>query len=193
MQDIDAALFELVNAGPSAPAWSLQFASFASDILPALLALALAIGALFDRRWRHAFFTAMVGVLAAWLIVQAIRWAFPMPRPAYYGLGIQWVPQGIHPGFPSLHAAGAFTAAFSLWCLPWRSPMLAALAVAATVAWSRLYLGLHFPSDGVAAAMLGALVSILAERGIRLMSRTRTSPASARAPGVRLRSRTRRA
>ncbi|WP_454909002.1 phosphatase PAP2 family protein [Variovorax gossypii] len=193
MQGIDATLFELVNAGPSVPAWSLQFASFASDFLPSLLALALAIGALFDRRWRHAFITAMISLLAVWLLVQAIRWAFPMPRPAYYDLGIQWVPQGIRPGFPSLHAAGTFTAAFSLWCLPWRFPMLAALAVAATVAWSRLYLGLHFPSDVVAAAMLGALVSILVERGIRLIPRVRTSPAPARAPRARLRSRIRRA
>lgn len=193
MQGIDAALFELVNAGPSVPAWSLHFASFASDFLPALLALALAIGALFDRRWRHAFITAMVSVLAVWLLVQAIRGVFPMPRPAYYDLGIQWVPQGIRPGFPSLHAAGAFTAAFSLWCLPWRLPMLAALAVAATVAWSRLYLGLHFPSDVVAAAMLGALVSILVERGIRLIPRVRTSPAPERPPRTRLRSRVRRA
>jgi len=34
------------------------------------------------------------------------------------------------------------------------------------VAWSRVYLGLHFPSDIVAATMLGALVAIVVERGI---------------------------
>ena len=193
MQGIDAALFELVNAGPSVPAWSLPFASFASDFLPALLALALAIGALLDRRWRHAFFTAMVSLLAVWLIVHVFRGLFPMPRPAFYGLGIQWVPQGVRPGFPSMHAAGTFTAAFSLWCLPRRWPMLAALAVAATVAWSRLYLGLHFPSDVVAAAMLGALVSIWVERGLRLIPRIRISPAPVQAMMTRLRSRARRA
>jgi undecaprenyl-diphosphatase len=44
--------------------------------------------------------------------------------------------------------------------------MLAALLVAAVVAWSRVYLGLHFPSDIVAAAMLGAVVSIVVERGV---------------------------
>lgn len=88
------------------------------------------------------------------------------PRPAFYGLGIQWVPQGVRPGFPSMHAAGTFAAAFALWCLPSRVPMLAALVVAALVAWSRMYLGLHFPSDIMAATMLGALVAIVVERGV---------------------------
>lgn len=187
MQGLDAALFGLVNAGPSVPAWSLRFASFASDFLPALLALAMGAGALVDRRWRHAFFTAMISVLAVWLIVNAVRGLFPMPRPAFYGLGIQWVPQGVRPGFPSLHAAGTFAAAFSLWCLPGRAPMLAALAVAATVAWSRLYLGLHFPSDVIAAAMLGALVPLLVERGISRPLGFRVAPVPMARPRARVR------
>ena len=166
MQRIDAALFGLFNAGLSAPGWGIRFAIFASDVLPTVLALAIALIAAFDRRWRHALVTALISVLAVWLIVNAMRSQIPIQRPAFYGLGIQWVPQGVRPGFPSLHAAGTFAAAFSLWCLPWRTPMAAALALAAVVAWSRVYLGLHFPSDVIAAAMLGALVSIVVERGI---------------------------
>lgn len=166
MQGLDATLFGLINAGPSVPAWSLGLARFASDILPALLALAIGACALFDRRWRRVFFTALVSVVLVWVIVNVFRSLFPIPRPAFYGLGIQWVPQGLRPGFPSLHVAGTFAAAFSLWCLPWRAPVAAALAVAAVVAWSRLYLGLHFPSDVFAAMMLGALVSFMVERCI---------------------------
>jgi len=166
MQALDAALFGWLNAGASAPAWSIQFALFASDMLPALLALAIGVGALFDRRWRYAFFTALVSVLAVWLLVTTFRSLLPFPRPAFYGLGIQWAPQGMRPGFPSLHAACSFAAAFSLWCLPRRAFMLIALAVAAVIGWSRLYLGLHFPSDVAAALVLGALVSIMVERGV---------------------------
>ncbi|MGJ7525099.1 phosphatase PAP2 family protein [Variovorax sp. GB1P17] len=188
MQGLDVTLFGLINAGPSVPAWSLQFASFASDFLPALLALAVGVGALFDRRWRHVFFTGLVSVVLVWVIVNVFRSLVPIPRPAFYGLGIQWVPQGMRPGFPSLHVAGTFAAAFSLWCLPWRAPMLAALALAAVVAWSRLYLGLHFPSDVLAAMMLGALVSLLVERYI---SRPLAFSVS-RSPLVRRRSRVKR-
>jgi undecaprenyl-diphosphatase len=44
--------------------------------------------------------------------------------------------------------------------------MLAALAVAAVVGWSRVFLGLHFPLDVVVGAMLAALMSIVVERGL---------------------------
>lgn len=166
MQALDFALFELANASASAPPWALAFAEFASNLLPALLMLAIGACALGSRRWRYALFTALASLLATWLLVNLIRTVAPMPRPAFYGLGIQWVAQGARPGFPSLHAAGTFAVAFSLWCLPSRAPMYAALLVAAIVGWSRVYLGLHFPSDVAAAVMLGALVSIMVERGL---------------------------
>jgi len=166
MQALDFALFGLINAGPMVQPWSLGFAEFCSDLLPAMLTLAIGVCALFSRRWRYALFTVLLSVLAAWIVVTVIRTLAPIPRPAFYGLGIQWVPQGVRPGFPSMHAAGTFAAAFALWCLPSRVPMLAALVVAALVAWSRMYLGLHFPSDIMAAAMLGALVAIVVERGV---------------------------
>ncbi|HEX7868180.1 MAG TPA: phosphatase PAP2 family protein [Variovorax sp.] len=188
MQDLDFALFRLFNASTAVPPWSLGFAEFCSDLLPALLTLAVGVGALFSRRWRYALFTVLLSVLAIWLIVNTIRTLMPIPRPAFYGLGIQWVPQGVRPGFPSLHAAGTFAAAFSLWCLPSRVPMLAALVVAALVAWSRVFLGLHFPSDILVAAMLGALVAVVVERGVsRPLSQAASGALVARRRSVRLR------
>lgn len=177
MQDLDFALFRLVNASTSVPAWSLGFAAFASNLMPALLTLCVGVCALFSRRWRYVLFTLLLSVLAVWLIVNMVRTLVPVPRPAFYGLGIQWVPQGARPGFPSLHAAGTFAAAFALRCLPSRVPMLAALVVAAVVAWSRVFLGLHFPSDVVVAALLGAVVAVAVERGI-------SRPLSAAASGA---------
>ena len=188
MQALDFALFGLINAGASVPSWSLRFAEFCSDLLPALLILSIGVCALFSRRWRYALFTVLLSVLAAWIAVSLIRTLAPIPRPALYGLGIQWVPQGVRPGFPSMHAAGTFAAAFSLWCLPSRLPALAALAVATLVAWSRVYLGLHFPSDIVAAIMLGALVAFLVERGAsRPLSQAASGALVARRRSARLR------
>ena len=98
MQALDIALFELINAGATAPAWSIHFARFASDVLPTLLALAVMGAAAIDRRLRYAFFTALVSVIAVWVLVNVFRSVMPFQRPAFYGLGVQWAPQGARPG-----------------------------------------------------------------------------------------------
>ena len=57
--------------------------------------------------------------------------------------------------FPSGHAAGSFAfAAFVTMRSPRWAPL--ALAYAALVAWSRCVLGVHYPSDVVGGAFLGA-------------------------------------
>lgn len=77
------------------------------------------------------------------------------------------------PSFPSGHAAGAFTfAAFIALRAPrYRAP---ALLFAALVAASRCVLGVHYPSDVLAGALLGSLVGY----GLaRLSLRVRSAPA----------------
>jgi undecaprenyl-diphosphatase len=66
--------------------------------------------------------------------------------------------------FPSGHTTAIFA-----WLTPWlladtsMLPLLLppALFIGATVAWSRMYLGLHYPSDVAAGALLGSLTSLL--------------------------------
>jgi len=59
--------------------------------------------------------------------------------------------------FPSGHSANAFALATILaLTFPWMA--LPALVLAASVAASRVVLGVHFPSDVVAGSLLGVLV-----------------------------------
>ena len=60
--------------------------------------------------------------------------------------------------FPSGHASSAFACAT---VLAWASPRLRvpALVLAAAIAWSRVYVGVHWPLDVLGGAVLGVLVA----------------------------------
>jgi undecaprenyl-diphosphatase len=82
--------------------------------------------------------------------------------------------------FPSGHAAGSFAfAAFVAVRAPrWAAP---ALLWAAIVGWSRCVLGVHYPSDVLAGAALGAALGVIfARRSLRGIT-----PPSSPAPAAR--------
>jgi membrane-associated phospholipid phosphatase len=71
---------------------------------------------------------------------------------------------------PSGHAATAFAGAVVLWRLLDRwGPALFALAVAVSV--SRVYVGVHYPSDVVVGAALGAAFGLAAVALVRARRR----------------------
>jgi membrane-associated phospholipid phosphatase len=66
---------------------------------------------------------------------------------------------------PSGHAIGSFAFALPLWNLSreyitvaWR---LYPVVLAAMIAFSRLYLGVHYPTDVLAGALMGALIGLV--------------------------------
>lgn len=65
--------------------------------------------------------------------------------------------------FPSTHSAFAFGAATAIF-MNYRKAGVAALIVAALVAFSRLYLFLHFPTDVLCGIVLGIVIGFAAVR-----------------------------
>ncbi|KAB2898663.1 MAG: phosphatase PAP2 family protein [Burkholderiaceae bacterium] len=154
MLPLDIAAFHALNAGAGTPAAVIDLARWISSGLPlvgaGLLAGALAAG---SRSTRRAVALGLASLLLTWCVVSAIRWSFPMPRPAQLGLGMQWIDQGARAGFPSMHTATAFALAMGLTLGRLRLAAALAWLCAVAMAWSRVCLGVHFPSDVIAGAL----------------------------------------
>ena len=122
------------------------------------LALGLVGGARERRRdprrsaqWLH----GAAAVAFAYLTNTALKLVVRRPRPELPGLpALIATPTGL--GFPSAHATTSFTAARRFGRLMPAPPLY---AVAAGLAASRLYLGVHHPSDVAAGAALGTLLA----------------------------------
>jgi membrane-associated phospholipid phosphatase len=117
-----------------------------------------AIGAAACPRERRAFGRAAALVFGSFLANQAVKFVARRPRPDLPGL-----PPLVHTmsnrSYPSAHATTSAAAAMTLCRVLPAAPVW---GVASLLALSRLYLGVHYPSDTVAGFALGLAVAELA-------------------------------
>src|SRR5262245_2400273 len=142
--------------------------------------LIAALGAVFDRPWRRllpwAGAAAASAVAAAGLAVMLLKEPFDRARPPLADSSIDAV--GVLPSsasFPSGHAATAFAAAVAVGIVhpKLRRPLL---SLAALVAVSRVYLGVHFLSDVLVGSLLGAAIGAVAGTVVRAVAPAPTAP-----------------
>ena len=141
---------------------AISKAGYSHGVVPVDIALVLVLTLL--RRFREATFAA-VALGGAALLNVAAKHSFARDRPALW--------ESISPeatfSFPSAHAMGSAALACVLvalaWGTPWRWPVVAlAGAFVFAVGLSRIYLGVHYPSDilaGWAASTAWALAVYL--------------------------------
>lgn len=115
--------------------------------------LAAVLAGLWGWRRRREVVAAGVGALTMFPVVAALKVVVQRPRPA--GIPGLWIasPEST-PSFPSGHAAGAFALAAML-SLAWPRGRALWWTAAVVVAWSRVALGVHYPSDCLAGAAIG--------------------------------------
>ena len=108
-----------------------------------------------DRRGHWVRATAVVG--GSYLISTSIKLAIGRKRPLVEDLPhLMATPTGL--SFPSSHSSSSFAAARAYGTL---LPPLPLYAAASAMAFSRLYLGVHYPSDIAAGVALGSVLGTL--------------------------------
>ena len=148
----DDALLHWFNAlaGPRLDSFFLVVTRIGYEYGVVPLAVLLPLVLLVRRHRREAVFAAVACGGSA-LLNMAAKHTFQRPRPALWE---SLAPESTF-SFPSGHAMGSMTLAAVLvllaWRTRWRWPVLAAaVAFVGLVGISRLYLGVHYPSDVLA-------------------------------------------
>ena len=117
---------------------------------------------LFRRTRRAGFAMAVALVLYMAAGHFFLKPLFARPRPCDVNTAITILVKRPHGhSFPSGHTASAFAAAFALW-LQNRKLGVPALVLAAFIAFTRLYLYVHFPTDVLGGLVLGLALGFFA-------------------------------
>ena len=124
-----------------------------------LLAVAWVRG---SKNWTRIFLSMLIAMSIAGLAGSVIKRTIPRPRPSVHS-ELRWGGQrssSKYQAFPSGHVLASM-AFFSALFLARRRIGLACLPIPILIAFSRMYLGAHYLSDVVCAAVLGSLCALL--------------------------------
>ncbi len=164
MRDLDLRLLRWMRTHGHSPA--LEEAAVAlgkagnNGLVWFLLGATLAL--IDSSRWESWLICALLGPFAIGLNY-ALKLAVRRPRPVLEGLP----PLGGAPSslsFPSAHATSSFVVATAMVRVD--PAMAATFVVAAALALGRPYLGMHYPSDVLAGALIGIALGLIVPLGL---------------------------
>lgn len=169
LENLNNTLFLLINATPASAQWQISLATFiAKDLILIVPPLAAAMWLWGERRQVHAQRHLVVKVALAIAVSLTISWTmgqlYPHERPFAANIGYNFLHHAADNSFPSDHGTVIFTfaLAFLFWHRVWSG--LALMAVGIAIAWSRVYLGVHWPMDmlgGFLCGLVGCMVAQL--------------------------------
>jgi membrane-associated phospholipid phosphatase len=183
----DVSLFRILNEVP--PAVASVLTPLVHLFLPAGIVIAVVLITGYVVAWNRSVLPVAAGAVAAgaaWALANVAKVIANRPRPyQVVADAVLRQPPAHGTSFPSSHTA--VTVAVVLALVPFLPRVLAgvAIAYAALVGWSRVYLGVHYPLDVLAGAGIGIAVGgvVLVALGVMLHRAGQAAQSRAAAPG----------
>jgi membrane-associated phospholipid phosphatase len=138
-----------------------RFGDWPSHVVLGLLLLVIA-WIRGSRKWSRVFLAMLMAMALAGVAGHVIKRTIPRPRPSVH-TDIRWGGPRFsskYHSFPSGHV-GASTAFFGVLIIARRRVGLACLPIPILIGFSRMYIGAHYLSDVVCAAVLGFLCALI--------------------------------
>lgn len=163
LEIMNRAMFDVVNAPTDPNQTILMLARFSAQWLLYVVALGMIVGWLVgNAKLRRALIVAGMALVLGLIINRVIGALWYHARPFELGVGTNFLDHSVDSSFPSDHATLLFSVALALLFSP-RARLLGALAmlIALAVAWSRVYVGVHWPLDMAGSFAVSALAVAL--------------------------------
>lgn len=167
---LNVLLFSLINADAGLAGWRLSAAVLAAEwvimLMPAGLVLLWIRG---SAREREAAVRALLTAVCALTLSMLIGMLWPHPRPFVAAVGHTFMQHAADSSFPSDHATSMFSVALALVLSRARGAHqfgAVLLPLSVLVAWSRVYLGVHWPLDMVGAFVVSGAMAVLLSRPV---------------------------
>jgi membrane-associated phospholipid phosphatase len=165
LRRLDLAVLRVLRTRGHAPGAERLVLAFTRAGEHGLLWQALcAVGAVVDGRRRPFYLRAMRTVMLAYLANIGLKYVVRRPRPVLENLpALSSTVTSL--SFPSAHSTTSFAAAWALTRGDDGLPVVPVYALAKAMAVSRIYAGVHYPTDVAAGAAFGTAIAALLDSG----------------------------
>jgi len=167
--NIDLYLFNYINGFAGRWQWLDYFAMFCADYLGYILLVILALFFVLNyiKNWRMFLESIIAAIVTKFVLVAIIRAIWFRPRPF---VALNFAPlidqSATEASFPSGHASFYFALSTIVYCYNKKVGILFYIA-SLFIAISRVFVGVHWPLDVVAGAILGAFMGWLLNKLFR--------------------------
>uniref|UniRef100_A0A9E8CMZ7 Undecaprenyl-diphosphatase n=1 Tax=Bosea sp. NBC_00436 TaxID=2969620 RepID=A0A9E8CMZ7_9HYPH len=163
MSTLDTDLFLALNAGanpnPYIALFAIAVTRFAILLVPCYIAVLWLQG---SRRRRLLAFALVLALVIAIVLSFLTGLVIFRPRPFMVGLGNSLVEHRPSASFPSNHTLVFAVCATVLALVRQYGAAFLAAVIGLLVAWSRVYVGVHYPSDLLGGVILGIPAAMIA-------------------------------